>query len=158
MREWLGAVTSAGFVDYDAGHEAYTLPPEHAVCLTGDTSMNLAQMSGASTFFAGFVPDVVRTFHEGGGIPYERYRPEFTELMDKMNRFTYDEFLVDTYLPRPTVSSSGCARGSASPTSAAAPATASTSWRRRSRRRPSSASTSPTTPSRRAARKPRPPG
>ena len=99
VREWLGAVTTAGFTTYDAATKTYTLPAEHAVCLTGDTSMNLAQMSGASTFFAGFVPDVTRTFREGGGIPYERYRPEFTELMDKMGRYTYDEFLIDAYVP-----------------------------------------------------------
>jgi ubiquinone/menaquinone biosynthesis C-methylase UbiE len=100
VREWLGAVTSAGFADYDAAAKTYTLPPEHAVCLTGTTSSNLAQMSGGSTFFAGFVPDVARTFQEGGGIPYERYRPEFTDLMDKLNRYSYDDFLVSTYLTK----------------------------------------------------------
>jgi ubiquinone/menaquinone biosynthesis C-methylase UbiE len=99
VREWLGAITTAGIVLYDAATKTYALPPEHAICLTGETSANLAQMSPAMTFFAGFVPDVVRTFREGGGIPYERYRPEFTELMDKMNRYTYDEFLVEAYLP-----------------------------------------------------------
>jgi hypothetical protein len=45
------------------------------MCLTGETSANLAQMSAGMTFFAGFVPEIVGTFHEGGGIPYERYRP-----------------------------------------------------------------------------------
>ena len=99
VREWLGAVTTAGIVVYDAATKSYTLPAEHAICLTGETSANLAQMSPGMTFFARFVPDVVSTFQEGGGIPYERYRPEFTDLMDKMNRYTYDEFLVEAYLP-----------------------------------------------------------
>ena len=99
VREWLGAMATVGVVEYESAGETFTLPVEHAVCLTGDTSANLAQMSMMPTFFAGFVPDVARTFADGGGIPYSRYRPEFTELMDKMGRYTYDEFLISAYLP-----------------------------------------------------------
>src|SRR5215831_18447576 len=42
VREWLGAVTTAGIVEHDADALTYWLPAEHAVCLTGQSSMNLA--------------------------------------------------------------------------------------------------------------------
>ena len=42
VREWLGAMVTAGIVDYDPATGTYTLPAEHAVCLTGDGEMNLA--------------------------------------------------------------------------------------------------------------------
>ena len=34
VREWLGAVTTGGIVEYDEANEAFFLPPEHAALLT----------------------------------------------------------------------------------------------------------------------------
>ncbi|MCA1842068.1 MAG: transcriptional regulator, partial [Actinobacteria bacterium] len=42
VREWLGAIATGGIANYDAGSGTFTLPPEHAVCLTGTSSRNLA--------------------------------------------------------------------------------------------------------------------
>src|SRR5436305_1476812 len=45
VREWLNAMTVAGFVDYDAAARSYRLPPEHAVSLTRAAGPgNLANM------------------------------------------------------------------------------------------------------------------
>ena len=44
MREWLGAMVTGGIFDYDPAHRTYSLPPEHAACLT-DGPMNLAPMA-----------------------------------------------------------------------------------------------------------------
>ncbi|MEZ4718065.1 MAG: hypothetical protein R2851_18530 [Caldilineaceae bacterium] len=38
VREWLGAMTTSGFFEYDAGTGQFTLPAAHAVLLTGDTA------------------------------------------------------------------------------------------------------------------------
>ena len=38
MREWLGAMTSAGYVNYDPAAKTYTMPPEHAMVLARDDS------------------------------------------------------------------------------------------------------------------------
>ena len=99
VREWLGAMTASGIFTYDPSNKTYALPAEHAACLTGDTAANLAGLSQFGTFLARHVPGVAKAFAEGGGVPYSAYRPEFTDLTDKMGRFTYDEFLVDAYLP-----------------------------------------------------------
>src|SRR5207244_952023 len=45
VREWLGAMATGGIVEYDAATRTYVLPPEHAVCLTGSSSRNLASNS-----------------------------------------------------------------------------------------------------------------
>ena len=34
VREWLGAMVTGGFVEYDPSHATYRLPPEHAAFLT----------------------------------------------------------------------------------------------------------------------------
>src|SRR5207244_11144083 len=45
VREWLAAMATGGIVEYDATSGAFTLPPEHAACLTGTSSHNLAASS-----------------------------------------------------------------------------------------------------------------
>src|SRR4029453_295513 len=76
-----------------------SLPAEHAACLTGAGSANLAPLSRLDTHLAGHVDAVARAFREGGGVPYAAYRPEFTDVMDALGRGVFDELLVDAYLP-----------------------------------------------------------
>jgi SAM-dependent methyltransferase len=99
VREWLGAVTTAGILAYDPEEETYTLPPEHAAVLTGDGAGNLATNALLMTFLAGFVDPVSEVFRVGGGVAYEAYRPGFTSIMDDLNRRLYDEALISTYVP-----------------------------------------------------------
>jgi 2-polyprenyl-3-methyl-5-hydroxy-6-metoxy-1,4-benzoquinol methylase len=99
VREWLGSVTVAGIFTYDPTTATYELPAEHAVVLTGDGATNLAPTAGLPVFLAGFVDPIAEVFRTGGGLSYEHYRPGFTDLMDDLNRRTYDEALVSTYVP-----------------------------------------------------------
>lgn len=98
-REWLGALVTAGVVDYDPTTREYTLPAEHAVCLTGATELNVAPMSRISSHLAAFVGPVADAFRHGGGVPYAAYRPEFTDVMDELGRAGYDALLVDAMVP-----------------------------------------------------------
>jgi SAM-dependent methyltransferase len=97
VREWLGAVTTGGIVEYDAAAETFRLPPEHAAVLTG--TMNMAPMAVANTVLAKHVHQIVEAFQHGGGVPYAAFAPEFTDVMDNMGRGVFDAFLVDAYLP-----------------------------------------------------------
>ncbi|MHB8577981.1 MAG: class I SAM-dependent methyltransferase [Dehalococcoidia bacterium] len=98
VREWLGAMTSAGFVTYDSTDRLYTLPPEHAMCLTGETIYNLAPRSSGLAYLPKVLPGIKEAFHSGGGVPYAAFRPEFTEMQDTGNRVRYRELLVKRYL------------------------------------------------------------
>ena len=76
VREWLGAMVTGGVVVVGDGR--YTLPDEHAACLTGAESM-----AGPSQYIAemGCVESlVVDCFRNGGGVPYEKY-PRFHDIM-----------------------------------------------------------------------------
>jgi 2-polyprenyl-3-methyl-5-hydroxy-6-metoxy-1,4-benzoquinol methylase len=98
VREWLGAMTTAGIFDYDPPSQQYTLPGTHAAVLTGHTSTNLAPQSGLINHLGKDLEQMIRCFREGGGIPYEVFRPEFTDVMDDTWRRIYDEQLVDGFL------------------------------------------------------------
>ena len=99
VREWLGSMASSSIVEYDAASETYRLPPEHAACLTGGGSANLAPFSQLNTHLTKHVQEVARVFRDGGGVPYEAFRPEFTDTMDALGRGAFDEELIDTWLP-----------------------------------------------------------
>lgn len=102
VREWLGAMTTAGIFNYDRSSREYTLPGEHAAVLTGDTARNLAPQSGLINHLGKDLERMIRCFREGGGIPYEAFRPEFTDVMDDTWRRIYDEELIDGFLAAAT--------------------------------------------------------
>ncbi|MBB4933161.1 SAM-dependent methyltransferase [Lipingzhangella halophila] len=99
VREWLAAMTTAGIVEFDATARTYTLPAEHAACLTGPGAANLAPLARVTTHLAEHVPRVASAFREGGGVPYSEYRPEFTNVMDSVSRNFFDEHLVERVVP-----------------------------------------------------------
>lgn len=97
VRECLGALATAGIVEYGSG--TFTLPPAHAACLTGEGSTNIAPMARVCTLLAPHVPAVARAFREGGGVPYEAFRPDFTDVMDGMSRGLMEGQLIDGIVP-----------------------------------------------------------
>jgi SAM-dependent methyltransferase len=99
VREWLGSLVSAGIFVYNPRTSIYTLPAEHAACLTGGGAANLATLAQINTHLGTHLHQVAVAFREGGGVPYSEFRPEFTDVMDSLGRGTYDELLVDAWLP-----------------------------------------------------------
>lgn len=99
VREWLGAVVTAGIVDYDPDTATYALPAEHAVCLTGTTEFNIAPLSQLAGLLAQHIEPVATAFRDGGGVPYSAYRPAFTDVMDALSRGTFDGVLIDGIIP-----------------------------------------------------------
>jgi SAM-dependent methyltransferase len=99
VREWLAAMATGAIVEYDAASQAFTLPPEHAVCLTGTSSRNLAATSQFLPMLAKRLSGVTECFQTGGGVPYDEFRPDFTEAMDASWRLLYDGLLIKGFLP-----------------------------------------------------------
>ena len=98
VREWLGAMVTGGIIDYKPADQTYMLAPEHAVLLTGPSSM--APLAAGNRVLAKHIPELARVRSAyGGGIPYEDYTPDFTDAMDAMGRGAFDQFLVDAYVP-----------------------------------------------------------
>ena len=69
VREWLGAMTTGGIFTYEPASQTYSLPPEHAALLCGDTAKNLAPMSQMLNVFGKNLPQLVQCFREGAGSP-----------------------------------------------------------------------------------------
>jgi 2-polyprenyl-3-methyl-5-hydroxy-6-metoxy-1,4-benzoquinol methylase len=99
VREWLGAMTVAGVIEYDAARRTYWLPREHAAFLTRAAGpRNVAGSMQLVALLARVEGRLVDCFRDGGGVPY----PEFTEfhrLMAEDSGAVFDAALLDTVLP-----------------------------------------------------------
>jgi 2-polyprenyl-3-methyl-5-hydroxy-6-metoxy-1,4-benzoquinol methylase len=81
VREWLGAMTTARVVDVDPATSRFSLPPEHAACLTRSAAAdNMAVFAQYIALLGSVEDDIVDCFRRGGGVPYERF-PRFHEVM-----------------------------------------------------------------------------
>lgn len=99
VREWLGAMTVAGVIDYDAGRRTYWLPREHAAFLTRSAGpQNLAGATQFMVLLAGVESRLVECFRRGGGVPYAEFT-EFHRLMAEDSGAVFDAALLDTVLP-----------------------------------------------------------
>jgi ubiquinone/menaquinone biosynthesis C-methylase UbiE len=83
VREWLGAMTTAGVVEVDPAGARFTLPVEHAAFLTRTAGAdNLAVFAQYIGLLGGVEDDIVECFRKGGGVPYERF-PRFHAVMEE---------------------------------------------------------------------------
>jgi 2-polyprenyl-3-methyl-5-hydroxy-6-metoxy-1,4-benzoquinol methylase len=99
VREWLGAMTVGRIVEYDPATRHYRLPAEHAAALTRAAGpASLAGTAQLVALLAQVEGEIVRCFHTGGGLGYERYR-RFAELMREDSANVFDAALVDRILP-----------------------------------------------------------
>lgn len=99
VQEWLGAMTVSGVVDHDPEASTYTLPPEHAQFLSRTSPAdNYAVFAQYIAVLGGVEDDVVDAFHDGGGVPYERF-PRFHEVMAEDSGQSVLPALDDHILP-----------------------------------------------------------
>lgn len=101
VREWLGSMSSAGYIEYDPGSKRFTLPPEHVPVL--------AQERGP-VFFGGIqqqllgmikpLDQVIEAFRKGGGVPQSAYDEDMWEGLERFSAGWFDNSLVQDWLPR----------------------------------------------------------
>ena len=99
VREWLGAMTTGGVVEYDPAAGTYLLPPEHAAFLTRAAAPNNLAVTTQFVAVLGGVEDrIVECFREGGGVPYSAFG-RFHETMAEESEQTVVAGLSDAILP-----------------------------------------------------------
>jgi len=99
VREWLGAMVVGDVVRYDPGTARYSLPAEHAACLTrAATPNNLAAMTQYFGVLAGVEDRIVECFENGGGVPYGEFH-RFHEVMAEDSGQTVLPVLESAILP-----------------------------------------------------------
>jgi 2-polyprenyl-3-methyl-5-hydroxy-6-metoxy-1,4-benzoquinol methylase len=81
VREWLGAMVTAGVVNIDPATTRFSLPAEHAAFLTrAAVADNMAVFAQYIAVMGCVEDDIVECFRRGGGVPYERFQ-RFHEVM-----------------------------------------------------------------------------
>jgi len=99
VREWLGAMTTAGIIEHRAEDNTYRLPPEHAACLTRSSAPNnLASFTQYIAVLGAVEDEVLEAFSHGRGVPYSSYK-RFHEVMAEDSGQTVVAALNDHILP-----------------------------------------------------------
>jgi len=81
VREWLGAMVTAGVVEVDPTSTRYVLPAEHAAFLTRAAAAdNIAVFTQYIGVLGNVEDEIVECFKKGGGVPYEKF-PRFHAVM-----------------------------------------------------------------------------
>ncbi len=98
--EWLNAQAAGGYVEYDAEHGRYTLPPEQAVALTDSDSP--AFLPGFFQIALGSVrdsPRIVDAARTGGGLGWHEHDHDVHEGCERFFRPGYNANLLSSWLP-----------------------------------------------------------
>jgi SAM-dependent methyltransferase len=100
VREWLNAQAAGGYVDYDPDSGRYTLPAEHAVALTDESSPaylpGFFQIALGTVHDSPRITDAVRT---GAGVGWHDHVPDVHEGCERFFRPGYNANLVAAWLP-----------------------------------------------------------
>ena len=98
VREWLGGVVAAGWVEYDPDGLLYRIRPDHAPFLTGTGVDNIARTMRIITLMGEVTPKVLDTFRQGGGLAYADY-PGVHDVQAADSAAVNDAFLIDAIVP-----------------------------------------------------------
>ena len=99
-REWLNAQAAGGFVEYDPTSGRYTLPPEHAVALTDESSP--AFLPGLFQIALGTISDssrIVEAARSDGGLGWHEHSADVHHGCERFFRPSYEAHLVSSWLP-----------------------------------------------------------
>ncbi len=99
VREWLGAMVTAGVIEINPTSNRFSLPAEHAAFLTRAAAAdNLSVFAQYIAVLGGVEDDIVECFREGGGVSYEKY-PRFHAVMAEDSGQSVLSSLVGHVLP-----------------------------------------------------------
>ncbi len=123
VREWLNAQAAGGYVEYDPATGSYTLPPEHAIALTDETSP--AFLPGFFQLAVGSVndsPRIIESARSGDGIGWHEHNHDVFDGCERFFRPGYNANLISSWLPALDGVVAKLEAGARWPTSAAATA------------------------------------
>jgi 2-polyprenyl-3-methyl-5-hydroxy-6-metoxy-1,4-benzoquinol methylase len=100
LKEWLGSMVAANYLEYRPDSKTYFLPPEHAVSLADEDSL---------FFFGGFIggiipnlsvaPKVADAFRTGNGVSISEYPQEVFASLERSSGPLYRHRLVQQWVP-----------------------------------------------------------
>jgi 2-polyprenyl-3-methyl-5-hydroxy-6-metoxy-1,4-benzoquinol methylase len=100
LREWLGAMATAEYVEHDSDGDSYFLPPEHALALADEDfpffTGGLVQMVVPTVAVA---PQVAEAFKTGKGVTQDQYLPDMYEAIERLTAPWYKHQLAQSWIP-----------------------------------------------------------
>ncbi len=97
--EWLEAMASAGYLDFDVDTGEFSLPAEHVRPLAEDSHpMYAGNLFNQLAYSLAPLEQLTAAFKHGGGVPQSVFAPEMYTTMQRSSALRYDNFLVDTWL------------------------------------------------------------
>ena len=96
VREWLNANAASGFVTYDSGTGAYTLPPEQAYALT---AMDLPGAFHIISACFKDEPKITQAFRTGDGVGWHEHDANLFFGTERFFRPNYAANLVSSWIP-----------------------------------------------------------
>jgi 2-polyprenyl-3-methyl-5-hydroxy-6-metoxy-1,4-benzoquinol methylase len=100
VREWLGGMFAAGYLDYDQAQQRYALPAEHAPTLA--TEPGPAFFGGVHQELIGALQGydrVARAFRQGGGVRPADLHPDVRTGTSRFTAQWHQNMLVQQWLP-----------------------------------------------------------
>jgi SAM-dependent methyltransferase len=99
VREWLAAMTTGRIVDHDGAAGSFSLPADHAACLTRAVGVdNIAVQAQYMGLLALVEDQIVDCFCHGGGVPYSAF-PRLQAVMAEDTGAVHDATLIGVTLP-----------------------------------------------------------
>lgn len=99
-REWLGAMASAGYIEYDPVGQSFTLPPEYVPILAQESGpIFLGGLHQMLLGMAGPIDALVQAFQRGGGVAQANYDENVWDGMERFTNGWYENLLVQQWLP-----------------------------------------------------------
>src|SRR5262245_44190993 len=95
LREWLGGMATAGYLDYDVSTKRFSLPAEHAPVLAEENGPffvgGIYQMLPAQ---AGVFDQVVSAFRKGGGVPQSQYTDMMWDGLERLTSTWFENLML----------------------------------------------------------------
>ena len=100
VREWLGSLACAAYIDYDPASARFSMSPEHAAVLAQEEGVDA--MAGAYLLLASgwlLIDRVEEAFRTGEGIPQSAYDQRKVDGTARSTAAWHDNLLVQQWLP-----------------------------------------------------------
>src|SRR2546421_1576342 len=99
VEEWLKGMVSAGYIDYDARAQTYSLSEEMAYFVASEgTDHFVGGMWEMVPALLRVAPRVAEAFEKGGGVPFGDFGPDCVNALDLINRGQYEERFASYWL------------------------------------------------------------
>ena len=100
LREWLGGMATAGYLNYDGSTKRFNLPAEHASVLAQENGPffvgGMYQMLPALT---GIFEQVLTAFRKGGGVSQSQYNEMMWEGLERFTSTWFENLLLQEWIP-----------------------------------------------------------